>query len=398
MKKFFSFIIIAAVVLTAAFPCFAFGKVEHVDVPYSIKYSVYNDGNNERVIVSCLLTDELASLTANPSNGITQAYGYIQADYRIDGGDWHYTAEWDTQPDICDYGVNVNSGATVASFDILYLTNQTAVDNSGALAKTLENGCKVFDLDNHTLEFRLRASVGYISSGSFITHSDWTETIKVERKEAPELPTEFEAPEISNLQVHSSDEEAPYFTFDVKTPESMKEAQSAYLAYVPSGFQLKCFVDYGEGWTDTAMSSMGSFFSNEEKTVRFDKDKFDDEKTFKFKLSYLIYDKNDNPIYSEESEILKAVAPRWEEGKGVLHAKCTTCGICKPVFGKCAFIVFGIIAAVLVVAAIIAKIQLDKVRAKKAEAEAERQRKIEADKLKYDELKKAKKEKNKKSK
>ena len=112
----------------------------------------------------------------------------------------------------------------------------------------------------------------------------------------------------------------------------------------------------------------------------------------------MINDKNENPIYSEESETLKVVAPRWEEGKGVLHAKCTTCGICKPVFGKCAFIVFGIVAAVLVVAAIIAKIQLDKVRAKKAEAEAERQRKIEADKQKYNELKKAKKEKNKKSK
>ena len=325
-----------------------------------------------------------------------QAYGYIQADYRIDGGDWHYTAEWDSQPDICDYGVNFSSGGTVVSFDVLYLTNQKAVDNAGELVTKLENGSKGFDLDGHTLEIRLRASVAYISSGNYITHSDWTDVIKVERKPAPELPVEFEAPEISNLEVHYSDEEMPYFTFDVKTPESMKEAQSAYLTYVPSGFQLKCLVDYGEGWTDTSMSSMGGFFSNEEKTVRFDADKFDDEKTFKFKLAYLIYDKNDNAIYSDESEILKAVAPRWVEGKGVLKARCTTCGVCTTVFGKCAFIVFGILAVILVVAAVVAKIQLDKVKAKKAEAEEERQRKIEEDKKKYNELKQAKKEKNKK--
>lgn len=397
MKKFSALIITFILMLCLCFPCFAaFGTIEHVDAPYSIKYSVYNDGNNERVIVSCLLTDELARLTANPGNGITQAYGYIQADYRIDGGEWQYTTDWDTQPDICDYGISISSGATVTSFDIMYLTNQTAVDNAGVLVKTLESGERVFDLENHSLEIRLRASVGYISTGSYITHSDWTEVIKIERKDAPELPTEFEAPEISNLQVHYTDEEAPYFTFDVKTPESMKEAQSMYLAYVPSGFQLKCYVDYGDGWTDTSMSSSGGFFSNETKTVRFTSSTFDDEKTFKFKLSYLIYDSDDNAIYSEESEVLKDVAPRWKEGKGVMHAKCTTCGICKPIFGKCMFIVFGIVAVVLVVAAIIAKIQLDKVRAKKAEAEAERQRKIEEDKAAYNARKQANKEKNKK--
>lgn len=398
MKKVFNITIIAAVILTVAFPCLAFGTVERVEAPYSIKYSVYNDGNNERVIVSCLLSDELAQLTAKPDNGITHAYGYIQADYRIDGGDWHYTQEWDTKPEVCDYGISLNSGATVASFDLLYLTNQTAVDNAGALVKIREDGCKVFDLDNHTLEIRLRATLAYVSTGNYITHSDWTQVIKVERRDAPELPVKFEAPQISNLQVHYTDEETPYFTFDVKTPESMKEAQAAYFAYVPAGFQLKCYVDYGDGWMEASMTSMGGYFSNEEKTVRFESETFDDEKTFKFKLSYLVYGKNDTPLYSEESEVLKVVAPRWEEGKGALQAKCTTCGICKPVFGKCAFIVFGIMAVVLVVAAIIAKIQLDKVRAKKAEAEAERQRKIEADKLKYDELKKAKKEKNKKSK
>ncbi len=397
MKKVLCLIITALVLFTAAVPCLALGTVETVDAPYSIKYSVYDDGNNERVIISCLLTDELAALTANPGGGISQVYGYVQADYRIDGGEWHHTAQWDTQPDSCDYVATVLSGATVLSFDLLYLTNQKAVDNAGALVKTLENGSKVFDLDNHSLEFRLRACVGYISTGSFITHSEWTETVKVERKEKPELPvTGFEAPIISNLEMHVDDETAPYFTFDVKTPEKMKEIQSQYLAYKPSSFQLKCYVDYGEGWTDTSMSSTGGFFSNETKTVRFDSSVFDDEKNVKIKLSYLIYDRNDNPVYSADSEVLKAVAPRWEEGKGVLHAKCTACGICKPIFGQCMFIVFGIAAVVLVIAAVILKIQLDKARAKKAQAEEERQRKIQADKEKYNALKQAKKEKNKK--
>lgn len=397
MKKFLCAVITLLVLFTAAFPCSAYGTVESVDAPYDIKYSVYDDGNNERVIISCLLTDKLAELTAKPADGISQVYGYIQADYRIDGGEWHHTAQWDTQPDSCDYVATVLSGATVLSFDLLYLTNQKAVDNAGELVKTLENGKKVFDLDNHSLEFRLRACVGYISTGSFITHSGWTETVKVERKEKPELPvTGFEAPLVSNLEIHYTDETAPYLTFDVKTPESMKQAQSEYLAYKPSSFQLKCFVDYGEGWMEASMSSSGSFFSNETKTVRFDSSVFDDEKKVKIKLSYLIYDSNDNPIYSAESDVLEAVAPRWKEGKGALHAKCTTCGICRPIFGQCMFIVFGIAAVVLVIAAVIAKMQLDKKRAEKAQAEEERQRKIQADKEKYNALKQAKKEKNKK--
>lgn len=397
MKKIVSFFICLMVAVITAVPCFALGTIESVDAPYGVKYAVHNDGDNERISVSCMLTDEFARLTAYPDAGINYSVGFIQLDYRIDGGEWQYISSWDTDPEASDYGTVLDCGDTVRLLDMMYLVNQTSVEDAGVLVKTLDDGSKVFDLENHSLEVRLRSGVAYRSTGSYITVSEWTQTVKIERKaQQEELPTEFEAPGLSNLQVLYSDNEMPYLSFDVKTPESIKLAQSKYQAYEANSFQLKCFVDYGEGWKDVSMSSSGGYLSSENKKVYLNEAVFDDEKTVKLMLQYLIYGEGDVPLYSEESETLKVTVPRWEEGKGLLHARCTTCGICKPIFGVCMFVVFGIAAAVIVVAAVIIKIRIDKLRLRQAEQEEERQRRIQAEKAAYNAKKQANKEKSKK--
>ncbi len=404
MKKFISFVLCVLILSVIALPAAAANTIYEVDAPYGIQYKVNGDGTSERVTIACMLTDRLAELTGDSgiqeSYGMEYAFAYIQLDYRIDGGDWQSDGEWDTKPDASRYGTALNSGETVKTLDLLYLTNETAVEACGDLAVRTEDGKKLFDLDNHSLEFRLRVSFAYVSGGNYVVNSDWTQPIKVERDvKAEKLPTEFEAPIVSNLEVaFAADSQMPYLTFDIKTPESIKKAQTLYSTQIATGFALQCFADTGEGYEQVSLSSGSGFYSNEKKSIYLNSSDFADENRVKVKLNYMIYDKDENVLYSEETEPMTVVTPRWEEGKGVLHAKCRTCGICRPIFGACMFVVFGIAAVVIVVAAVITKMQFDKASRRKEELEAERQRKIEEEKAAYNALKQAKKQKNKKNK
>ena len=387
-----------------AFSAQAAEGLDKIDAPYMVEYKVASDGTSERIIIACALTDDFASLTGSRAtmmkHGISTAYSYVQLDYRIDGGDWQYTKEWDSKPDASFYGSVLNVGETVKTLDLLYLTNETAVKAAGELAVKTEDGKRVFDFENHSLDFRLRVVfAGTIEAGNFIMLSDWTEPVSVKRDApSPETPKTFEAPEISNVRVeYVEGTDMPYIAFDAKVPESIKQAQIIYTTHVNSGLILRAYVDMGEGFEQVTISSTGSYFSNEEKKIYFNSTDFDDEKLVKVKCCYLAYDEADNQLFSEESEIFKVVAPRWQEGKGLLAAKCTTCGICTPIGGKlCLFIFFGIAAAVIIVVAVVAKMQLDKARVRKAEEEEERQKKLEAERAAYNAKKQQNKQKNKK--
>lgn len=402
MKRIISIVLCIFALAAFALPAMAANTVAEVDAPYGVQYKVNGDGTSERITISCMLTDKLAELTGDPqvleSYGITYAFGYIQLDYRIDGGAWQYTKEWDTAPDSSFYGAALNRGETVKTLDLLYLTNETAMEACGDLAIRTEDGKKLFDLENHSLEFRLRVSYGYTNIDNYVVNSKWTEPIKVERDvKAEKLPTEFEAPIVSDLKVEFLEEDQmPYLTFKIKTPESIKKAQTLYSTQILTGFSLQCFADTGDGYEQVSLNTGSSFYSNETKSIYLSGSEFDDEKRVKVKLKYMIYDADENVLYSQETEPMTVVTPRWEEGKGILHAKCTTCGVCRPIFGVCMFIVFGIAAVVIVVAAVIIKMQVDKAKRRKEEQEAERRRKIEEEKAAYNALKQAKKEKNKK--
>ncbi len=402
IKKLLTLILCLFISAVCVLPAAAVNSITRIDAPYGIQYKVNSDGTSERVTICCLLTDALAQITGDEeyrlSNAISYAFAFIQLDYRVDGGDWQYEPSWDTVPDSSTYGTTINSGETAKTLDLLYLTNQTAVDACGELAVKTDSGKKLFDLENHSLEFRMRVSLGYTDTQNRVINSDWTDVIEVKREQDFEpLPTVFEAPQISDLKVeYVETSQMPFLTFKVKTPESIKKAQSLYSTQISTGFSLQCYVDTGDGFELVTMSSSGSFYSNETKNVYLSAGDFADENRVKVKLQYMIYDKEENTLYSDASEVLSVVTPRWEDGKGILHAKCTTCGICRPIFGVCMFIVLGIAALIIVIAAVIIKMQLDKARNRREELEAQRQKEIAAQKAAYDAAKKEKKEKNRK--
>ena len=205
VKKYLALVMALIVISVSAVTANASVDLTEIDAPYGIMYKVYDDSVAERVSISCMFTDDYAAMTSMSNEESQQKYGfinastYVQIDYRIDGGEWHADEIWETTPNAATYGGDVPSGDTARTFDLLYLINESDIKNAGALAKKDNTGKTVFDLDNHTLEFRMRTSMTYTDRIIQVITSEWSEIIKVERnKDFGKAPTELEAPKIYN--------------------------------------------------------------------------------------------------------------------------------------------------------------------------------------------------------
>ncbi len=403
VKKYLALILALVVISLSAITANATVELTEIDAPYGIVYKVYDDTVAERVSISCMFTDEYAAMTGMSNEESQQKYGYINAstyvqiDYRIDGGEWHADEIWETTPNAAQYGGNVPSGDTVRTFDLLYLINESDIKNAGALAKKDKDGRNVFDLDNHTLEFRMRTSMTYTVRAAQIITSEWSEIVKVERnKDFGKAPAELEAPEIYNAHIAYHENEMPYLAFAVKTPESIKKAEAWLSTQEPTYISMLVDIDRGNGtWESANFSVSSSHYANETKAVYLDAADVEDVSEMKIRVRYVAYLK-DKTLYSDYSDVLEFSVPRWVEGKGIMHAKCKVCGICYPIFGQCMFVIGGILLLVAIVAAVPVKMKIDKVNAKKAAEEEERQRKLAEERKAYDKAKKDKKNKNKK--
>lgn len=408
MKRALSVLFVIVLLAVSALPAGAVVELTEIEAPYGIVYRVYNDTVAERVSVSCLFKDNYAAISGMTDEEAMKKYGisdintYIQIDYRIDGGDWQADEIWGTTPAASAFGGQVPKGETVRTFDLLYLVNESTRKKIGDLAVTNDAGQFVFDLDNHTLEFRMRTSMLYTkNSVNQVMTSAWTDTVKVERDtDFGKAPTELEAPKAYNPRVEYLEDEMPYLAFDIKTPESIKEAEAWLSTQLPTYIQLQTEIDKGDGsWEEVNLSSSSDDYSNETKIVNLLPADVDDVSQMRLRVRYLTYLETDEgtvPLYSDYSEELEFEVPRWAEGKGLMHARCKVCAICYPIFGQCMFVLGGILLLVIVVAAVPLKMHLDKVRKKKLAEEKEKMRKLEEERKAYDKAKQAKKNKNKK--
>lgn len=408
MRRTVSALIVIMLLVLTALPASAAVELTSIDAPYGIVYRVYNDTVAERVSVSCLFTDKYAALSSMTNEeslekyGVTDIYTYVQIDYRIDGGEWHADEIWETTPTASEYGGQIPSGETVRTFDLLYLVNEPTRNELGDFVKTNEKGQFVFDFENHTLEFRMRTSMGYsVRNIGQVLPSEWSEIIKVEPgKDFGKAPESLEAPNVYNPRIEHQEDEMPYLAFDVKTPESIKEAQAWLSTQMPTYIQMQVEIDKGNGtWESADLAVSSDYYSNETKAVYLAAADVYDVCNMRLRLRYITYIEKDEgtvPMYSDYSEVLEYEVPRWSEGKGIMHARCKVCAICYPIFGQCMFVLGGILLVVLVVAAIPLKMYLDKVKKKKAAEEREKKRKLEEERKAYDKAKQEKKNKNKK--
>lgn len=389
MKRTAAFLVAILLLALSVLPAGAVAELGDIDKPYGIVYKVYNDTVAERVSVSCLFTDAYAGMAAMTNEesmkkyGITDIYTYIQIDYRIDGGEWQYEEVWETTPNAPTYGGQVPKGDTVRTFDLLYLVNETTRESVGELAKTNDKGQYVFDLDNHKLEFRMRTSMGYTKDRvPQVAVSDWTDSVEVKRDaDFGKAPTQLEAPDAYNPHIGYLENSMPYLAFDVRTPESIKKAEAWLSTQQPTYISMSAEIDRGGNvWEAVDISSASSPFANETKAIYLNPTDVDDVTDMRVRIRYIAYvetPEGTKTLYSDYSDVLEFEVPRWEEGKGILHERCKVCGICKPIFGQCMFVLGGIVIVILIVVAIPVKMHFDKVKKRKAAEEAEKQRRLE---------------------
>lgn len=409
MKRSLFVLFVIILLAVSALPAAAVVELTSIEAPYGIMYKVYNDSVAERVSVSCLFTDNYAAISSMTNEESMEKYGisnintYIQIDYRIDGGEWQADELWNTTPTASEQGGQVPKGDTVRTFDLLYLMNESTREKISDIVKTNEKGQYVFDLDNHTLEFRMRTSMLYTGNDvNQVETSEWTEVITVKRDaDFGKAPSELEAPKLYNPRIeYREEDEMPYLAFDVKTPESIKEAEAWLSTQMPTYISLNVEIAKGDGaWESAQFSGEGGHYSNETKTVYLTAVDVDDVSKMKIRAQYGTYIETENgtqSLDSEYSDEMEFDVPRWSEGKGIVHARCKICAICHPIFGQCMFVLGGIILVVLVVAAVPLKMYLDNVKKKKAAEEAEKKRRLEEERKAYDSKKQEKKQKNKK--
>ncbi len=388
MKRLLSCLFALLMLACLCFPCVA---AQISESPTDVMYRVYDDGVNERVEIACLIPQAIKENALNNSNVST----FIQLDYRIDGGEWASDAEnWNYNAGASKFGLTLNKGEGYKILSLLYLNNEGNCQLAGDMAVKNKNDGYSFDLENHTLEFRIRVAK---STDGAVENGPWSETVNVKRDvDFGEVSKEFEKPIVSNPRVlFAEGTETPYLAFDYKTPDSINKTQAWFLTQVPTTFNLVAYVDSGSGFEETTLTYTYSFLADETKYIYLSNDLFEDEKTLKVKLNYYIYE-DGNQVFSEESDVLTFQTPRWVEGKGVTKAKCLVCGMCSPIFGVCLWAIAGVLLIVLVIAAVIAKMQIDKKRAIKQQEAEEKQKKIAEQQAAYRAAKAAKKQKNKK--
>ncbi|MCX7773460.1 MAG: S-layer homology domain-containing protein [Clostridia bacterium] len=117
---------------------------------------------------SASASDEIRSLldaAAQESSSFNQA-GYsltsadVQVDYKIDNGNWHYTSEWDSNPEIMSGILGLTSGK-YSSYALVYNNQFEAV----ALAGEKLPADKSY-FNSHKMEFRIRFVVIYQDEGT----------------------------------------------------------------------------------------------------------------------------------------------------------------------------------------------------------------------------------------
>ena len=413
MKKLTAWLLAVIMIAASAlsFTASAEIKLDQLDTPQTILYRVYDDGYCERVNVSCVFSDRFTAFTLYSDEERQEKYGmenataYLQLDYRIDAGDWHYSSLWDSDLTSPSFYRELYAGDCVRSLELFYLNDAANRELAGSLCKTdskkTADGTNryVFDFENHTLYFRVRLAVNYyVGQNTNIVSSDWSKVITVTRDNDPgKAPTELEKPVLRDAQVkYDENTEMPYLSLHFDTPESIKKTEAWLTSQMQSQIGVDAVLKVGAEDKAVTPSTQIGYASDEEKTIMLEASDCDDARTLKLKVRYLAY-LDDQPLYSDYSDEVSFQVPRWTEETGVTHPKCKVCGFCYPIFGICMFIWLGILLVVGLIAGIILKMKLDKRSAQKALEEEERQKKIAAEQEARRKLKEEKKLKNKKS-
>ena len=168
-----------------------------------------------------------------------------QIDWKIDDGEWQYTADWDNSY-FAGGAAGSFSGAQVSTYSLGYITSYYKDELGQAL---LDNGCLIetsdgsntyyrFDEEDHKLSVRVRyfftfTSSDYSDMPKVISH--WSETAVYGEGSVQEnnVPMTLSAPNIANLEIYDYNSYSgyPYVRFDSYPHEDILSAMMWYEEY-----------------------------------------------------------------------------------------------------------------------------------------------------------------------
>ena len=170
---------------------------------------------------------------------------HYQVDWKIDNGDWQYTADWDNSYYAGGSASSFN-GQQVDSCTIGYVTTYykdtlgQALLDGGCLIETTDGSSTYyrFDTENHSLSVRVRyffTFAGADYSNMPKVFSDWSETAVYGAGNVQEnnIPMTLSAPVIANLEIYdySTYSGYPYVRFDSYPGADILSAMMWYEEY-----------------------------------------------------------------------------------------------------------------------------------------------------------------------
>lgn len=265
--------------------------------------------------------------------GIDSIDHTAQIDWKLNGGDWHYTPDWDTLSE--DYGYDSGiyartgylDGETTQEKEIFDLRNGDEGDTplqrmlGGAMIRgASEDGTdNRLDLVNNTFSFRIRLLVSYYDGEEtrFI-RSPWSEVL-IYGKGAAALvkPAYLEKPVISNPVVGQNDDGSPKITFTAVTPEQVQDANNYIQAKDASSIEVQHQININNtGWTEAEAGVW--WLSGETRSISVPAT-YDNGKVVEIDKAYIqirmryVYAGGENvgALASEWSNVISVNTPAW---------------------------------------------------------------------------------------
>jgi hypothetical protein len=275
--------------------------------------------------------------TDHDALGIDSIGHTAQVDWKLNGGQWHYTPDWDTQSEY--YGVDSGiyndtgylTGETTQEVMIFDLRNgdggNTALQDmlGGAMIRGSDESGEDnrLDLENNTFYFRVRFLASYYeeSTGNdgYIL-SPWSDTLAYGKAAgAPQKPTYLEKPTISNPVVGRDGDGSPTITFTAVTPKQVQDASTYIQAWDEGLIAVEHQININNaGWVEAEAGVW--WLSGETRTIEVPAT-YDDGKTVSVSQAYIqirmryVYEGGDSvgPLQSDWSNVISLNTPPWSD-------------------------------------------------------------------------------------
>lgn len=162
---------------------------------------------------------------------------YIQLDYKVDDGNWHYTSEWDTS--VYDTPASSFDGKYATTVQLAYISQYSSAGSVGrelielgAVKETTDGSSTYYRFDQEgymiTVRARFYAVLRDHDYNQTIIFSPWSATTSLGKgeKDVSTVPTDLGQSTIKNLRIVPEDEYygAPVAKFDILPDKKVVEA------------------------------------------------------------------------------------------------------------------------------------------------------------------------------